>query len=47
MWQAQYSVMLEKHLCCSNDVSYVTRINHESSTGVVLCSTGVVLCSTE
>ena len=22
-----------------NDISYVTRINHESSTGVVLCST--------
>ena len=26
-WQAQYLVMLERHLCY---VSYVTRINHES-----------------
>ena len=35
-WQAQYSVMLEKHLCCSahckevKNVSCVMRLNHES-----------------
>ena len=31
-WQAQYLLMLESNLCCSahvNNVSYVTRINHE------------------
>ena len=32
-WQAQYLVMLERHLCAPrivNNVSYVMRINHES-----------------